>query len=190
VLVVGFDVALLAGMWLFGLLIAESRRVPMPAILTTLRTSYRAQLTTVLAAFVLPVLGFARGVLPALLMRHGALEIFSFARPCATRRPVRRRLCRVHPMMRVNRSSSSGDARRGALAVSPWHAGGEQLPVLAGARPGRPFLNPDAFRVTLADEIDITMDATTAGRPTRVGYRVVAGPPGSKRCSPSATVGR
>jgi len=44
-----------------------------------------------------------------------------------------------------------------------------------------PFLAPDAFRVTLADELAVTRDARTAGRPTRVGYLVVApGPPGEQ----------
>src|SRR5437773_3887214 len=37
-----------------------------------------------------------------------------------------------------------------------------------------PFLAPPAFRATLEDELEITLDARTAGRPTRVGYRVVA----------------
>src|SRR3989441_40536 len=60
ILVVGLDVALLAGVWLFGLVVAEGWRARVPALVTTLRTSYRAQLTSVLVAFfVLPVLGFA-----------------------------------------------------------------------------------------------------------------------------------
>jgi nitrogen fixation/metabolism regulation signal transduction histidine kinase len=43
-----------------------------------------------------------------------------------------------------------------------------------------PFLAPQAFlRLTLQDELELTMDARTAGRPTRVGYLVVA--PGSPR---------
>jgi len=42
-----------------------------------------------------------------------------------------------------------------------------------------PFLTPPAFLLTLEDELELTTDARTAGRPTRVGYRVVAaGPPG------------
>src|SRR2546425_949364 len=60
ILVVGLDVALLAGVWLFGLVVAEGWRARLPTLLTALRTSYRAQLTSVLITFfVLPVLGFA-----------------------------------------------------------------------------------------------------------------------------------
>src|SRR3989441_3424409 len=60
ILIVGFDVALLAGVWLFGLIVAEGWRARVPALVTALRKSYRAQLTSVLITFfVLPVLGFA-----------------------------------------------------------------------------------------------------------------------------------
>src|SRR5437867_9781968 len=44
-----------------------------------------------------------------------------------------------------------------------------------------PFLAPPAFRATLEDELELTLDARTAGRPTRIGYLVVApGPPGEQ----------
>src|SRR5439155_13836027 len=60
VLIVGLDVAMLAGVWLFGILVAEGWRARWPTLITTLRTSYRPQLTSVLITFfVLPVLGFA-----------------------------------------------------------------------------------------------------------------------------------
>src|SRR5439155_263214 len=53
-------VALLAGVWLFGLIGAAGWRARVPALVTGLRKSYRAQLTSVLITFfVLPVLGFA-----------------------------------------------------------------------------------------------------------------------------------
>src|SRR6185503_13165056 len=43
------------------------------------------------------------------------------------------------------------------------------------------LLDPAAYRVTLEDELEVTIDARTAGRPTRVGYRVVAaGAPGEQ----------
>src|SRR5262249_27302877 len=56
ILVVGLDVVLLGGIWIFGLVIAEGWHVRVPALVTTWRTSYRAQLTSVLIPFfVLPV---------------------------------------------------------------------------------------------------------------------------------------
>lgn len=182
VLVVGFDVALLAGIWLFGLLIAESRRVPMPAILTTLRTSYRAQLTTVLAAFfVLPVLGFAAWSVARLtdearragdlLIRQTVRDAASGAETIVQGPPDDARQSVIELGRRLD--AELWLYRRGMLVAA-------SSPVLAELGLVDPFLNPDAFRVTLADEIDITMDATTAGRPTRVGYRVVAGPPGEQ----------
>src|SRR5439155_2654810 len=64
--------------------------------------------------------------------------------------------------------------RRGELVAS-------SSPVLAELSLVDPFLTPPAYRMTLADELELTMDARTAGRRTRVGYRVVGtGPPGEQ----------
>ncbi len=59
-LAVLLDVALLGVVWLFGLVVAEGWRPRPPALVSALRTSYRARLTAALVTFfVLPVLGFA-----------------------------------------------------------------------------------------------------------------------------------
>jgi len=60
VLVVTVDVALLAGCWLLGVVLAEGWRPTLPPILLALRTSFRLRVAAALAAFfVLPVLAFA-----------------------------------------------------------------------------------------------------------------------------------
>ncbi|HWC73637.1 MAG TPA: hypothetical protein VG454_06840, partial [Gemmatimonadales bacterium] len=183
VLVVGFDVALLAGVWLLGLLIAEGWRAPVPTMVTTLRTSYRAQLTTVLAAFfMLPVLGFAAWSFTRLTdeaRRSGDLLIRQTLRDAASGAEA----IAQGPPEDVSQSlvelGRRLDAelwlyRRGVLVAT-------SSPVLGELGLVDPFLNPDAFRATLDDETELTMDARTAGRPTRVGYLVVAaGPPGEQ----------
>src|SRR3989441_10138352 len=59
-LVVGVDVVLLAVCWLFSVVLAEGWRPRLPAVIRSLRTSYRVQLAATLSAFVvLPVLLFA-----------------------------------------------------------------------------------------------------------------------------------
>ena len=179
VLVVGFDVALLAGVWLVGLLIAEGLRVPVPAIITTLRTSYRAQLTTVLAAFfVLPVLAFAAWSATRLadearragdlLIRQTVRDAASGAEMIAQGPPDDVRPSIIELGRRLD--AELWLYRRGLLVAT-------SSPVLAELGLVDPFLNPAAFRMMLADDLEITMDATTAGRPTRVGYRMVAAEP-------------
>src|SRR5207245_10192074 len=59
-LVVGVDVVLLAVCWLLSVVLAEGWRPRLPAVIRSLRTSYRVQLAATLSAFVvLPVLLFA-----------------------------------------------------------------------------------------------------------------------------------
>ncbi|HKA57935.1 MAG TPA: ATP-binding protein [Gemmatimonadales bacterium] len=179
VLVAGFDVVLLAGVWLVGLLIARGWRVPVPAIITTLRTSYRAQLTTVLAAFfVLPVLAFAAWSATRLadearragdlLIRQTVRDAASGAEVIAQGPPDDVRPSIVELGRRLD--AELWLYRRGVLVAT-------SSPVLAELGLVDPFLNPDAFRMMLADNLELTMDATTAGRPTRVGYRMVAAEP-------------
>jgi signal transduction histidine kinase len=181
-LVVLFDVALLGAVWVIGLIVAEAWRARVPALITTLRTSYRAQLTTALIAFfVLPVLGFATWSFARLAdeaRRSGDLLIRQTLRDAAGSAEM---VADERPEAVVRSLTELGrrlDAelwlyRRGVLVATT-------SPVLAELGLVDPFLAPPAFRVMLQDELEITTDARTAGRPTRVGYRVVAaGAPGA-----------
>jgi len=183
VLVVLLDVALLAGIWLFGLLVAEGWRARLPEFVATLRTSYRAQLTSVLIAFfVLPVLGFAAWSFSRLsdearrsgdlLIRQTLRDATGGAVMVAQERPdaVGRSLADLGRRL----DAELWLYRRGVLVAT-------SSPVLAELGLVDPLLAPTAFRTTLADELELTMDQRTAGRPTRVGYLVVApGPPGEQ----------
>jgi signal transduction histidine kinase len=182
-LIVGLDIALLAGIWLFGSIIVDGWRAPLPEFVGTLRTSYRAQLTSVLVAFfVLPVLAFAAWSFARLadeshrsgdlLIRQTLRDAAGGAEEVAGDRPD-------------SRGRSLVELGRGLNAELWLYRSGILLgtssPVMAELGLVDPFLAPDAFRVTLADELEATMDARTAGRPTRVGYLVVApGPPGEQ----------
>jgi signal transduction histidine kinase len=183
VLVVALDVAVLAGVWLFGLVIAEGWRPRIATLVSTLRTSYRAQLTAVLSVFlVLPVLGFAAWSFARLAdesRRAGDLLIRQTLRDAAG------------GAERVALESS--DAVRQSLAelgrrldAEVWlYRGGVLIgtssPVLAELGLVDPFLSTTAFQATLADELELTTDARAAGRRTRIGYRVVGpGVPGEQ----------
>src|SRR2546427_208959 len=64
--------------------------------------------------------------------------------------------------------------RRGVLVAT-------SSPVLGELGLVDPFLAPQVFRGTLEDELETTIDARTGGRPTRVGFLVVApGPTGEQ----------
>ena len=183
VLVVAFDVVLLAGVWWLGLLVSEGWRVRLRERVATVRTSYRAQLTSVLIAFlVLPVLGFTAWSFARLadearrsgdlLIRQtlrdaaGGAELFAGDPPDAIH------LSLVDLGRRLD--AELWLYRRGLLVAS-------SSPVMAELGLVDPFLAPPAFRGTLEDELEMTIDARTAGRPTRVGYRVVrAGLPGEQ----------
>src|SRR6266550_2987089 len=183
ILVVGLDVALLAGVWLFGLVVAEGSRPRLPTLITVLRTSYRAQLTSVLIAFfVLPVLGFAAWSFTDLAedaRRSGDLVIRQTLRDAAAGAET----VAQDPPETITRSlvelGRRLDAelwlyRRGVLVAT-------SSPVLAELGLVDPFLAPEVFRGTLEDELETTIDARTGGRPTRVGFLVVApGPPGEQ----------
>src|SRR3989442_2992441 len=183
ILVVGLDVALLAGVWLSGLVVAEGWRPRLPALVTTLRASYRAQLTSVLITFfVLPVLGFAAWSFTDLAedaRRSGDLLIRQTLRDAAAGAET----VAQDPPDAIGRSLAELgrrlDAelwlyRRGVLVAT-------SSPVMAELGLVDPFLAPPAFRATLEDELELTLDARTARRPPRVGYLVVApGPPGEQ----------
>ncbi|HEX4627488.1 MAG TPA: hypothetical protein VH137_01765, partial [Gemmatimonadales bacterium] len=173
ILIVLLDVALLGGVWLFGLLITEGWRARLPALLTTWRTSYRAQLTSVLVAFfVLPVLlfaawNFARLTDEArrsgdLLIRQTLQDAASGAEAVAQGDPEDIGSSLVELGRRLD--AELWLYRRGILV-------GTSSPVLAELGLVDPFLAPQAFRVTLADELEVTIDARAAGRRTRIGYR-------------------
>jgi signal transduction histidine kinase len=183
ILVVGLDVALLACVWLFGMIVVEGWRARVPALVTTLRTSYRAQLTSVLVAFfVLPVLGFAAWSFARLtdeVRRSGDLLIRQTQRDAY----AGAKTVVEDPPEAIGRSLAELGQR---LDAELWlYRGGVLIatstPVMAELGLVDPFLAPAAFRVTLEDETELTMDGRTAGRPTRVGYLVVApGPPGQQ----------
>jgi len=182
-LVVLLDVALLAGVWVFGLVVAEGWRPRVPALLATLRTSYRARLTAALVAFiVLPVLGFAAWSFARLadearrsgdlLIRQTLRDAVASAGAIAGDRPEAIGRSVVDLGRRLN--AELWLYRRGRLV-------GTSSPVLSELGLVDPFLAPPAFLLTLEDELELTTDARTAGRPTRVGYRVVpAGPTGEQ----------
>ncbi len=178
ILVVGLDLALLAGVWLFGLIVAGRGgwHARLPALVSTLRTSYRAQLTSVLIAFfVIPGLAFAAWSFARLadearrsgdlLIRQTLRDAAGGAETIAEDRPetIGRSLAELGRRL----DAELWLYRRGVLVAT-------SSPVLAELGLVDPFLAPDAFRATLADELEFTMDARTAGRPTRVGYSVVA----------------
>ena len=182
-LVVLLDVALLAGVWVFGLVVAEGWRPRMPALLTSFRTSYRARLTAALVAFfVLPVLGFAAWSFARLadearrsgdlLIRQTLRDAGASAGAIAGDRPEEI----GRSVMELGRGLNAELwlYRRGRLV-------GTSSPVMGELGLVDPFLAPPAFLLTLEDELELTTDARTAGRPTRVGYRVVAaGPTGEQ----------
>ncbi len=180
-LVVLLDVALLGVVWLFGLIVAEGWRPPMPALVSALRSSYRARLTAALVTFfVLPVLGFAAWSFARLAddaRRSGDLLIRQTLRDAAGSAETIAR----DPPDAVGRGVADLGRR---LDAELWLYRGGLLaatssPVMRELGLVDPFLAPQAFqRLTLQDELELTIDARTAGRPTRVGYRVVAaGPP-------------
>ena len=183
VLVVALDVALLAGVWLFGVVIAEGRRPRPSEFVAVLRTSYRAQLTSVLVAFfVLPVLGFAVWSFTDLaedarrsgdlLIRQTLRDAAGGAEQVANDRPDDIRQSLVNLGERLD--AELWLYRRGELVAT-------SSPVLAELGLVDPFLAPPVFRGTLEDELETTIDARTAGRPTRVGFLVVTpGPPGEQ----------
>ncbi|MFN2572544.1 MAG: ATP-binding protein [Gemmatimonadales bacterium] len=182
-LVVLLDVALLGGVWLFGLGVAEGWRARLPALVAALSTSYRAQLTSVLVAFfVLPVLGFAAWNFARLadearraddlLIRQTLRDAAGGAETVAEDRPdaIGRSLAELGRRL----DAELWLYRRGVLVAT-------SSPVMAELGLVDPLLAPAAYRVTLADELEATIDARTAGRPTRIGYRVVAsGAPGEQ----------
>jgi signal transduction histidine kinase len=179
-LVVLLDVALLASVWVFGFFVVPPPGGSQPHIfevLSTLRASYRARLTAVLVAFfVLPVLGFAAWSFARLAdeaRRSGDLLIRQTLRDAAGSAGA---IARERPD--AVRQSVAELGRR--LDAELWLYRNGRLvatssPVMSELGLVDPFLAPEAFlQLSLEDELELATDARTAGRPTRVGYRVVA----------------
>ena len=183
VLVVALDVAVLVGVWLFGAMIADGWRPRIATSITTLRTSYRAQLTAVLSLFlVLPVLGFATWSFARLAdesRRAGDLLIRQTLRDAAGGA-----LNVALESPEAVQSSLSALGRRLDAELWLYRGGvlvGTSSPVLAELGLVDPFLVSSVFQATLADELEVTTDARAAGRRTRIGYRVVGpGAPGEQ----------
>ncbi|MGH7569125.1 MAG: hypothetical protein ACREL9_09180, partial [Gemmatimonadales bacterium] len=181
-LVVVANLALLAAAWVIGLVVTDGWRPRLPALLATLRASYRARLTAALAAFfVLPVLAFAVWSFARLgdeARRAGDLLIRQTLRDAvATAGGL---IPQVSARPAVVELGARLDAdlwlyRNGLLV-------GTSAPVLGELGLVDPLLSPGVFRrLALEDELDETVDGHTAGRPIRVGYRqVLAGAPGDQ----------
>jgi two-component system nitrogen regulation sensor histidine kinase NtrY len=181
-LVVLVDAGLLAGCWLLSLLLAEGWTTPrLSPLLTALRTSYRVRLAAALSGFVvLPVLLFAvwsfarlgdeaRGA-GDLLIRQTLRDAAATAGVLVADRPAALAGSVVDLGNRLD--ADLWLYRDGVL-------GGTSAPVLSELGLVDPFLAPQAFvRLALEDELELIADGRTAGRPIRIGYRVVlAGPP-------------
>ena len=177
ILVVLFDVLLLALAWGIGRVVAEGWRPTWPIPRSAL-TSYRGRLAIVLAAFfVAPLIAFS---------------VWSFARLGDTTRASGDLM--IHQTLRDAAASAAGwpvgDPEKLAAAVALlgqsldadlWSYQGGKLagtsaPVLAELGLVDPLLSPAVYRrLALEDELEMSVNAQTAGRPTRIGYRVIGG---------------
>ena len=170
ILVVLWDVVLLALAWGIGLVVAEGVR-PVWPIPRDAFTSYRGRLTLVLAAFfVAPVLAFS---------------IWSFARLGDTTRAsgdlLTHQTLNAAPAGGIQALPASVADLGQRLDADLWSYQGGRLagtsaPVLAELGLVDPLLAPPVYRrLALEDELEMSVDAQTAGRPTRIGYRVIGG---------------
>src|SRR5256885_3822091 len=175
-LVVVLDAGLLGAVWLASLLLVAGGRPRLPPLLPRLRPSDRVRLTAALAGFfVVPVMAFA---------------LWSFAQPREDARQDGDLLIRQtlrdavttagdavsDPATNVDRAVSELADR---LDADLWlYQDGvltaTSAPVLDELGLADPFLAPEALvRFALRDELEVSADGSTAGRPVRVGDRVV-----------------
>jgi signal transduction histidine kinase len=180
ILVVLVDVGLLAAVWALSRFLAGGWSPRLPSVRRAL-ASYRGRLALALAAFfIVPVLVFA---------------LSSFARLGDSARASGDLL--IRQTLRDAAASAGETAPGGANALAVlvadlgrrldadlWAYRGGRLagtsaPVLAELGLVDPLLEPRVQRrLAYQDEQELTVDDRTAGRPTRVGYRVTeAGPP-------------
>jgi signal transduction histidine kinase len=179
-LVVLLDVALVAFAWLMGRIVTEGWRPRVPATVWSGRASYRTRLTAALVAFIVgPMIIFAIWSFARLrdeARRAGDLLIGQTLRDAAvTAGP----LTSDQPASLGTAVTELGQR----LDADLWlYSDG----VLAGTAPSvlgelalvDPLLDPDVFRrLALEDELELTTDGRTAGRPIRVGYRLVSAGP-------------
>src|SRR5438093_5848207 len=175
------DAGLLGAVWLASLLLVAGGRPRLQPVLTGLRTSYRVRLTAALAGFfVVPVMAFALWSFAQLrddARVDGDLLIRQTLRDAATTAgaAVSDRATNVERAIRELADRLDADLwlyQDGALTAT-------SAPVLDELGLADPFLAADVFvRLALRDELEVSADGSTAGRPVRVGDRVVlAGSP-------------
>ncbi|MGE5742925.1 MAG: ATP-binding protein [Gemmatimonadota bacterium] len=182
-LVVLFDVALLAAAWALSRIVAEGWAPRRPS-LRNLLASYRGRLTLALAAFfIAPVLAFAVWSFSRLndtVHSSGDLLIRQTLRDAAASAGE------PPPASSTGLAAAVADLGR-RLDADLWIYQGGRLAgttadVLTELGLVDPLLTPATYRrLMFEDETETTVDVRTAGRPTRVGYRVVAsGPAGDQ----------
>src|SRR5438132_6798372 len=180
-LVVVSDAVLLGAIWLFSLLFVAGGRPRLQPVLAGLRTSYRVRLTAALAGFfVVPVMAFALWSFAQLrddARQDGDLLIRQTLRDAATTAGAALSDRATNVDRAIGELANRLDAdlwlyQDGVLTAT-------SAPVLDELGLADPFLAPDVFvRLALRDELEVSADGSTAGRPVRVGYRVVvAGAP-------------
>jgi len=179
ILVVLLDAGLLAAAWAVSRLVAGGWRPRLPSLAGVL-ASYRGRLTLALAAFfVLPVLAFALSNLARLgdsarasgdlLIRQTLRDAAASAGETAPRGGGHDALAAMVTDLGRRLDADLWVYRGGELA-------GTSAPVLAELGLVDPLLEPRVHRrLAYEDEQGLTVDDRTAGRPTRVGYRVVEG---------------
>src|SRR5437763_3112764 len=180
-LVVVLDAVLLGAVWLASLLLVDGGRPRLPPVLAALRTSCRVRLPATLAGFfVVTVRAFALWSFAQLrddARQDGDLLIRQTLRDAATTAGASVSDRATHVDRAISELANPLDAdlwlyQDGVLTAT-------SAPVLDELGLADPFLAPDVFvRVALRDELEVSANGSTAGRPVRVGYRVVvAGAP-------------
>src|SRR5947199_1670967 len=180
-LVVVLDAVLLGTAWLASLLLVAGGRPRLQPVLAGLRTSYRVRLTAALAGFfVVPVMAFALWSFAQLrddARQDGDLLIRQTLRDAATTAGAALSDRATNVDRAIGELANRLDAdlwlyQDGVLTAT-------SAPVLDELGLADPFLAPAVFvRLALRDELEGSADGSTAGRPVRVGYRVVvAGAP-------------
>ncbi len=178
-LVALFDVALLVAAWTLSRIVAEGW-IPRAPSLRGALASYRGRLTLALVAFfIAPVLAFAAWSFTRLgdtVRASGDLLIRQALRDAAASAGE------PPPTTTAGLASTIAELGR-RLDADLWTYQGGRLAgtsaeVLAQLGLVDPLLTPAVYRrLTFEDEVEMTVDERTAGRPTLVGYRVVVSGP-------------